>query len=135
MPLQLDIVTPEGVTFSGQVQNVVIPSTDGELGILPDHVGLVVQIEPGELAMEHDGRTTHLAVGSGFVEVASNKVSVLTDMAINEDDIDEDAAEAAMRRAEAAMREEKLQGEEHATVQASLQKSLAQLKVKRRRGA
>lgn len=134
MPLQLDIVTPEGVTFSGKVDSVVIPSLDGELGILPGHVGLVVQIEPGDLALAHEGKTHHLAVGSGFVEVAADKVSVLTDMAINEDDIDEDAAEAAMRRAEIAMREEKLQGEEHATVQASLQKSLAQLKVKRRRG-
>ena len=133
MPLALEIVTPEGVTFTGEVTSVVIPSTEGELGILPDHVGLIVQLEPGELRATHEGKEIILAVGGGFAEVLSNRVAVLTDMAVREDEIDEQAAEQAMRRAEQAMREKKLEGEEYATVAAALQRSIAQLKVKRRR--
>ncbi|GAB4164818.1 MAG: F0F1 ATP synthase subunit epsilon [Terrimicrobiaceae bacterium] len=134
MPLNLEIVTPDGITFADTVTSVVVPSTEGELGLLPEHVGLVVQLEPGELRVDQNGQEIHLAVGGGFVEIAANKVAVLTDMAIREDDIDESAAEEAMQRAEKAMRERKLEGEEHAAVAASLQRSLAQLKVKRRRG-
>lgn len=134
MPLALEIVTPEGRTFSGKAESVVVPTPEGELGILPGHVGLLTQLEPGELIVQETGADTiHLAVGGGFVEVCGDRVAVLTDMAIREDDIDESAAEEAMRRAEEAMRSQKLHGEEHATVQAALQKSLAQLKVKRRR--
>ena len=133
MALNLEIVTPEKKTYSGEVESVVVPGTQGELGILPGHVGLMTQIEPGELVVMEKGREIRLAVGGGFVEVLNNRVSVLTDMAIREDEIDVSAAEEAMRRAEIAMREQKVGSEEHATVQASLQKSLAQLKVKRRR--
>lgn len=134
MPLLLEIITPESKVFSEEVEAVVVPGSEGELGILPQHIGLLVQLEPGELRVQNRGEELHLAVGGGFVEVSADKVSVLTDMAIREDDIDESAAEEAMRRAEEAMRDEKLHGEEYASVQASLQKSLAQLKVKRRRG-
>ncbi len=132
MSLLLEIVTPETKTFSEEVEGVVVPSVEGELGILPQHVGLLTQLEPGELRIQTKGSELRLAVGGGFVEVSAEKVSVLTDMAVREDDIDESAAEEAMRRAEAAMRDQKLHGEEYATVQATLQKSLAQLKVKRR---
>jgi len=135
MPLHLEIVTPESKTFEGEVESVVLPTQEGELGVLPGHVGLLAQLEPGELVVQQGGQMLHLAVGAGFIEVCNDRVAVLTDMAIREDDIDESAAEEAMRRAEEAMRSEKLHGEEHATVQASLQKSLAQLKVKRRRSA
>jgi F-type H+-transporting ATPase subunit epsilon len=134
MTLLLEIVTPESKTFSDQVDSVVVPGVDGELGILPQHVGLLTEIEPGELRVTQGSKEIRLAVGGGFVEVADDKVSVLTDMAIREDEIDESAAEAAMKRAEEAMKNEKLFGEEHASVKAALQKSLAQLKVKRRRG-
>ncbi len=134
MTLLLEIVTPESKTFSDQVDSVVVPSVEGELGILPQHVGLLTEIEPGELRVIQGSKEIRLAVGGGFVEVVNDKVSVLTDMAIREDEIDESAAEAAMKRAEEAMKNEKLFGEEHASVKAALQKSLAQLKVKRRRG-
>jgi F-type H+-transporting ATPase subunit epsilon len=133
MPLLLEIVTPEARSFSGEVESVVVPGIEGEIGILPGHVGLMTRIEPGELRVMQAGAEIRLAVGGGFVEVLADKVSVLTDMALREDEIDLSAAEEAMRRAEEAMRDRKLHGEEHATVQASLQKSLAQLKVKRGR--
>jgi F-type H+-transporting ATPase subunit epsilon len=131
--LRLEIVTPEARTFSDDVESVVIPGVEGELGILPQHVGLMTQLLPGELRISKDGQEHRLAVGEGFVEVTGEKVSVLTDMAVPESDIDEAAAEAAVRRAEEAMKDTRLSGEEQATVEAALQKSLAQLRVKRRR--
>jgi len=131
--LRLEIVTPEARTYSDDVDSVVIPGVEGELGILPQHVGLMTQLAPGELRIMKNGHESLLAVGEGFVEVTGEKVSVLTDMAVPESDIDEAAAEAAIRRAETAMKEEHLDEEGHAAAQAAMLKSLAQLKVKRRR--
>ncbi len=131
--LRLEIVTPEAKTYSDDVDSVVIPGVDGELGILPLHVALMTQLLPGELRITKDGQETRLAVGEGFVEVTGKTVSVLTDMAVPESDIDESATEEAIRRAESAMKEEHLDEEGLANVQASLLKSLAQLRVKRRR--
>jgi F-type H+-transporting ATPase subunit epsilon len=133
MPLRLEIVTPEARTFSDDVDMVVIPGVEGELGILPQHAPLMTQLIPGEIKVTQNGRDLYLAVGEGFVEVTQERVSILTDMAVEETAIDEAAAQAAVERAQAAMREEHLGSEEVAAVQAALQKSLAQLHVKRRR--
>ncbi|TSA37268.1 MAG: F0F1 ATP synthase subunit epsilon [Verrucomicrobiaceae bacterium] len=131
--LRLEIVTPEQKIYSDDVDSVVIPGVEGELGILPQHVPLMTQLLPGELRLLKDGKEMRLAVGEGFVEISSDKVAVLTDMAVQESDIDESATEEAIRRAEEAMRGTKLDDEEYATVKASLQKSLALIRVKRRR--
>lgn len=132
MPLRLEIVTPEAKTYSEDVDMVVLPGIEGELGILPQHVPLMTQLVPGELKVTRNGQDLYLAVGEGFVEVTQENVSVLTDMAVEEASIDEAAAQEAVQRAEAAMRGD-LGDEEVAAVQAALQKSLAQLHVKRRR--
>ena len=131
--LKLEIVTPEAKTYSEDVEMVFVPGTEGELGILPKHIPLMTTIKPGTLRVHQKGRDTFLAVGEGFVEVTAESVTVLTDMAITEEAIDEAAAEQAVQRAQEAMRGEHLGDEEVAAVQASLQKSLAQLHVKRRR--
>jgi F-type H+-transporting ATPase subunit epsilon len=131
--LNLEIVTPEKRAYSGSARMVVVPGAEGELGILPDHMPLMTQILPGEVqVMTESGEELFLAVGEGFVEVCPDRVSVLTDMAIEEGEIDEKAAEEAVARAERDLRDQALAGEELATVQGSLLKSLAQLKVKRR---
>lgn len=131
--LRLEIVTPDQKTYSDDVDSVVIPGVEGELGVLPQHVPLMTQLLPGELRVMKNGEELRLAVGEGFVEISGDKVAVLTDMAVLESDIDETAAEEAIRRAEAAMSDNKLSDEEHATVKASLQRSLALVRVKRRR--
>ncbi len=131
--LRLEIVTPEQKTYSDTVDSVVIPGIEGEIGVLPQHVPLMTQLVPGELRVLKDGEELRLAVGAGFVEISHDKVAVLTDMAIKESEIDEAAAEDAVRRAEEAMLENKMGDEEYATVKASLQKSLAMIRVKRRR--
>ena len=131
--LRLEIVTPDAKTFSDDVDSVVIPGIEGEMGILPLHVPLMTQLQPGELRVMKGGVETRLAVGEGFVEISGAKVAILTDMAVRESDIDEAAAEEAIRRAETAMSGKKLSDEEYATTSASLQRSLALVRVKRRR--
>ena len=128
--LKLEIVTPEAVVYSEDVEMVVLPGAEGELGIYPMHVPLMTQIVPGEVAVRKGGQESLLAVGEGFVEITPHRVSILTDMAIKADGIDEAAVEEARRRAE-ARRNEKLTGEESALVEAALARTAAQLKVKR----
>lgn len=130
--INLEIVTPETRAFSGSARMVVVPGVEGELGILPDHMPLMTEIRPGEVRVTTDEGELALAVGEGFIEVRPDRVSVLTDMAIEEGEIDEKAAEEAVARAQKEMQEKALSGEELAFVQASLLKSLAQLHVKRR---
>ena len=131
--LRLEIVTPESRAYSDDVEFVVLPAIEGEMGVFPQHVPLITAIKPGELVVTKDGKQIHLAVGEGFVEVTAEKVSVLVDMALTEEAIDEKAAEEAVKRAETRLKEEHLDGEESALVQAAIAKSLAQLHVKRRR--
>ena len=130
--LKLEIITPEITAYSEQVEMVTLPGADGEFGVYPNHVPLLTTLNPGELRVLKGGKETFLAIGEGFVEITGDSVSVLTDMALDVSGIDEHAAEAAVARAQAAMRED-LGSEEVAAVQASLQKALAQLHVKRRR--
>lgn len=131
--LRLEIVTPEAKTYSEDVDSVVIPGVEGEFGVLPMHVPLMTMLEPGELRVLKSGEELRLAVGEGFVEVTAGKVAVLTDMAVKEGEIDEAAAEEAVRRAEEAMSGQKLSNEEYAATNAALLRSLALIKVKRRR--
>jgi F-type H+-transporting ATPase subunit epsilon len=130
--LKLEIVTPEKTAYSEDVEMVTLPGSEGELGVYPNHVPLLTTLNPGELRVLKGGRETFLAIGEGFVEITGDSVSVLTDMALEPAAIDEHAAEAAVARAQKAMKED-LGKEEVAAVQASLQKALAQLHVKRRR--
>jgi len=130
--LRLEIVTPEAKAFSEDVEMVVLPGMDGELGIYPQHVPVLTTLKPGELRVFRGGTQTSMAVGEGFAEITGDSVSILTDMALESSAIDEAAAEAAVARARAAMEGDHV-GEEVAAIQASLQKALAQLHVKRRR--
>jgi F-type H+-transporting ATPase subunit epsilon len=130
--LRLEIVTPEKTAYSEDVEMVTLPGSEGELGVYPNHVPLLTTLNPGELRVLKGGKETFLAIGEGFVEITGSTVSVLTDMALEPAVIDESAAEAAVARAQAAMKED-LGKEECAAVTASLQKALAQLHVKRRR--
>jgi F-type H+-transporting ATPase subunit epsilon len=129
--LKLEIVTPEAKIYSEDVEMVTLPAVEGEMGVFPNHVPLMTQVEAGELVVRKDGREVLLAIGEGFVQITGERVAVMTDMAMKVDDIDEAKAEEARRRAEARL-SERLEGEEAAAVTAALAQSLAQLKVKRR---
>ena len=129
--LKLEIVTPEAKTFSEDVDMVTLTGSEGEMGILPQHMPLMTGLVAGEIVARKGSQNIYLAVGDGFVQVTGDRVAVLTDMAIKAENIDEAKAEEARQRAEARLAE-KLSGEDAALVQASLANALAQLKVKRR---
>ena len=130
--LKLQIITPEGLAYSEDVEIVGLRTVDGQIGILPHHMRLMTQMLPGEMMVRRNGTQQFLAVGEGLVEVTGESVAILTDMAIEAEKIDEAKAEEARQRA-AARLQEKISDEEVASVNASLARSLAQLRVKRRR--
>ena len=129
--LKLEIVTPQATVFSEDVHMVTLPASEGEMGVYPGHVRLITQIVPGEIVVTKNGSDSALAVGEGLIEVTPTRVSILTDMAIRAENIDEAKVEEARQRA-AARLQEKISDEEVATVNASMVKALAQLQVKRR---
>ena len=129
--LKLEIVTPDGTVYSETVDMVTLPGVEGQMGIYPRHVPLMSQMVPGEIIVRKDGQDYFLAVGEGLIEVTGDSVALLTDMAIASEQIDEAKVEEARRRAEARL-QEKLSDEEVASTNASLARSLAQLRVKRR---
>jgi F-type H+-transporting ATPase subunit epsilon len=133
MSFQLDIVTPEKIIFSDTVEDVYLPGSEGEMGVLDMHAALVSPLDPGELRYKKDGKIEELAVGEGFVEVCDDKVSVLIDLAIGEDAIDEAQVEEAMKRAQEALAGENVDHDEMAALQAAIAKSEAMLKLKRKR--
>ena len=130
--LKLEIVSPTEIAFSEQVDMVTLPAIEGQMGVYPQHQHVITQIEPGELIVTQNGHERFLAVGEGLVEVTATRVSIVTDMAIPAERIDEATVEEARARA-AARLQEKISDEEIATVNASLVRTLAQLHVKRRR--
>jgi F-type H+-transporting ATPase subunit epsilon len=130
--LRLEIVTPQATAFAEDVHMVTLPGVDGEIGVYPQHMRLITQIVPGEVMVTKDGINRSFAVGEGLVEITATRVSIVTDMAIQAEQIDEAMVEAARQRA-AARLAEKISDEEVASVNASLARSLAQLQVKRRR--
>jgi len=132
MPLKLEIVTPEASIFSDEVDIVVLPGNLGEMGVLPNHAPLVTTLLPGELSYTKGGTTTELAVGEGLVEVNALGVNIATDMAVHGEEIDEAVVEEALRRAEEALKTPSSE-EEVALVMANIQKSMAQLRLKRKR--
>jgi F-type H+-transporting ATPase subunit epsilon len=134
MPLTLEIVTPEARVYSETVDTVVIPTVDGEVGILPGHVPLVTQVGAGELRATKGAVTQLLVVGGGFAQVSGDKVSILADSAIEEEKIDENAVNAAMKRAEDALKlKETLPAAEIERLEGVVRFSVAQLGIRRRR--
>lgn len=134
MSLTLDIVTPEARVYSGPIDTVVLPTVEGEVGILPGHIPLLTRVAHGELRVTKNGQTELLAVGDGFAQVDGDRVQVLAESAIEESKIDEHAAEQAMRRAEEALRApQNLDPTEVERLESVVRFAVAQLGVKRRR--
>ena len=129
--LQLEIVTPDATVYSEAVETVTLPAVEGQMSVLPQHVRLMTTLVPGELTVRKNGHDDFLAVGEGLVEVTNDHVSIVTNMAVSIENIDEAVAEEARQRAAARLKE-KLSSEEVASVNASLARSLTQLNVKRR---
>lgn len=131
--IKLDIVTPEKKVFSGDVANVYMPTETGEIGVLETHTALVTPLVPGELRYEISGKVHELAIGTGFAEVDQHSISILTDMAVDADEVDVAKAEKEKANAEAALEGLKSNEDEEEIkqLQAIIGRSEAQLKLKR----
>jgi F-type H+-transporting ATPase subunit epsilon len=134
MALTLEIVTPDARVYSDTIDSVVIPTVEGEVGILPGHIALLTQVADGELRVAKGSETLYLAVSGGFAEVGSDRVRVLAERAISEDKIDEGAVEAALKRAEQQIADAKhADPAEFEHLQSMIRFSGVQLALKRRR--
>jgi F-type H+-transporting ATPase subunit epsilon len=134
--LSVEIVTAErSVAAETDVDMLIAPASEGEVGILPRHAPLLTTLRPGTLRMKKGGEETEMAVSGGFLQVNQDRVLILADAAERADEIDEERAEAARKQAEAALTEA-AKGGSPAQVQAArvaLRHSLARLDVARRR--
>jgi len=133
--LKIEIITPDAKILEQDADIVHIPAAEGDMGIYPQHQATVVEVKAGEVQITRKGQIDILAIGEGFAEIRPDSVSILTDGAVNEKEIDEAKAEAAVKRAEELLKSNTLQGEELEATQASLARALAQIKVKRRHHA
>jgi len=131
--MRLDIVTAERVVFSEDVDVVVAPGVEGQLGILPHHAPLMTTLQVGELRVRKGGEEFSLAISGGFLEVRPDRVIVLADTAERAEEIDVARAEEAKRRAEERLLERRVPGIDAARVEAALRRSLARLKVVEKR--
>lgn len=132
MKLTLDVLTPQKKVYSGECDEVIVPTVNGEIGILPNHVALLTKILPGELQVRNGSKTDSIAIMGGYVEVANNHINVLGDYAVRAEDIEVAKAEQAKAKAE-KMKAEKVSKEDFATIEADLRRSLLELKVAERR--
>lgn len=133
-PMRLEIITAEREVYSDDVDILVAPGIEGELGILPHHAPLMTALQPGELHLRKDGEDVYMAVSGGFMEVMANKVTILADAAERSDEIDEARVQEAMKRAEERIQNRESDQDLERAV-AALRRSQARLRVvQRRRG-
>ena len=132
MSLNLTITTPEKKVLEETVDEIVVPTTSGEIAVLTNHVDLLTAIKPGELTIKKGTKSSSFAVTGGFMEVSKNNVSILADYAIRAEDIEVAKASEAKERAENAMREKTSQ-QDFAEAEAQLRRSLVELEIGKRR--
>lgn len=133
MPLQLEIVTPERLAYSDEVDSVVLPGAEGEIGVLPHHAPLVSTLGVGELRIRKGGEEESFAIAGGFLQVRPDKVVVMAETADLASDIDLERAQEARREAERALESGFREGADLAAARAQLQQALLRIRVAERR--
>src|SRR3989344_1934510 len=127
----LEVITPDTVAFSGPVSRVSVPSTTGQLGILPRHISLFAVLDAGEVIVSQTGQTTSIAIGGGFVQGTPSHTVILVSRAQHADHLNETEFQSALARAKEALAK-KPAGAEYISAAASLHQSLTDLKIIRR---
>ena len=133
MPLRLEVITPERVVYTDDVDMVIAPATDGYVGILPHHAPLLTTLGPGEFGVKKGGVEEVLAVFGGFMDVRGDRVVVLTEDAEHAEDIDAKQAQDARDRAQQALAAGPMSAADEARARASLQRALVRIRVSERR--
>lgn len=130
--LTVEIITPDKIILKEEADEIVVPTVNGEIAILPHHTTLISQLSQGEVTIKKSAKSSHVAVTGGYIEVNNNNVSILADYAVRSEEIEIAKAEEAKKAAEKLM-EEKLSKKDFAEAEAQLRRSLLELKVARRR--
>lgn len=135
MSIHLQIITPEKVIYSNDVDEVTAPTTEGHITVLPNHVGLFTRVEPGELVVRKDGKPEFLAITGGFLEVSKKEVTILADYAVKSEEIELEKAIEAQKRAAQLLKEagEKTSQRDLALAEGEMRKAILELKVANRR--
>jgi len=131
----LKIVTPEKVTFEGEIDEVIVPTVTGEIAILPHHVDLLSQVSEGEITIKIKGKEQHVAVTSGFLQISNDTVTLLADYAVRSEEINTQKALEAQKRAEETLKKkaETLNERDLALAQSEMRRAILELKVAHRR--
>ena len=133
--MHIEIVTPRGLVFRGEVDEVTVPGAVGELGLLPGHIPIITALDVGEMVLRSGGHTEYLAVEGGFLEIARDRINVVTERALRPDEIDVEAAQQRLHDADAALREAAQAGSEQcARVLRDLRRAEAHVRVARHAG-
>jgi len=133
VPLRLEVIAPERVVYTDDVDMVIAPATDGYVGILPHHAPLLTTLGPGEFRVKKGGVEEVLAVFGGFMDVRGDRVVVLTEDAEHAEDIDAKQAQEARDRAQQALQAGPMSAADEARARASLQRALVRIRVSERR--
>ncbi len=133
MPLRLDIVTPERLAYSDDVDAVVLPGADGELGVLPHHAPLLATLGVGELRIRKGSHEEYFAIAGGFLQVRPDRVVVMAETADMASEIDLQKAQAAKAEAERALEAGFVEPADLAAARAALQAALLRIRVAERR--
>jgi len=132
--MNIEIVTPEDRVYEDTIDSVVMPTTSGEIDILPGHIPIVTEVQAGELIISKSGTRQSLAISKGFAQCVGDKISILAEDAIHIDEIDESAVEEAQKRAENALATmEKMSGEEVAMLETQIAYARAQILLKQKK--
>jgi len=131
--LMLEIVSPEKMVFSGKIEEVTIPGTEGEFGVLRGHEAFLSSVDIGELNYLKDGKKTYYAVNTGYAEVTSDRVTVLVETAERAEDIDKDRALKAKDNAEARLSQLTKEDIDYELMRAALARAIARITVAEKR--
>ncbi len=133
MSLLLEIVTPEKLAYRDQVDEVIVPGIDGQLGILPHHAPLLTVLGIGELRIRKGSEEEYFAIAGGFLQVRPDKVVVMAETADMASEIDIARAEQARKDAEAALSSSYVEPADMANARAALDRALLRIRVAERR--
>lgn len=125
--LMLEIVTPEKMIFSDKIEEVTLPGTEGEFGVLRGHEAFLSSLNVGEMNFIKDGKKTYYAVNVGYAEVTADKVTVLIETAEKSDEIDKERAQRAKDNAESKLNQLNKEDMEFEVVRAALTRAMARL--------
>jgi len=135
MTFNFEIISPEKVVYKEEVEEIILPTTGGQIAILPNHAALLTQVSPGEIIIKKGGKEHYMAITGGFLEVNNNNVSILANYAVRSEDVEVEKAIEAQKRAEKIMKDsdEKVSKKDFAIAQAEFLRSILELKVASRR--